>query len=155
MTSRILFSAAAAAAITGIGAMAVAQSDVPYPVQARQGQFTLMQLNVGVLVEMVRGNTEYDAARAQAAANNLVAISSLDQSFHWPEGTDNTSISGTRALPAIWENLPDVVSKWQDFGTASVAMAAVAGDGLDGMREALGPLGATCGACHDAYRAPQ
>jgi len=154
MTPRIL-AFAAAAALMGAGTAALAQSDVPYPVLARQGQFTLMQLNIGVLVDMARGNADYDAGAAQAAADNLVAISSLDQSFHWPAGTDTASIGGTRALPAIWENLPDVLSKWEGFGAASVALADVAGDGLDAMRGGIGPVGAACRACHDAYRAPQ
>ncbi len=153
MKSRILFTAAVSVALVAVGATATAQSDVPYPVQARQGQFTLMQLNIGVMVGMIRGQADYDAARAQAAADNLVALSTLDQSFHWPEGTDNASISGTRALPAIWENIPDVISKWNDFGTAAVALADVAGDGLDAMRGGIGPVGASCSACHDAYRA--
>jgi len=129
--------------------------DLPAPVQARQGQFQIMALNVGVVANMARGNTEYDAAAAQAAADNLVAISMLDQSFHWPEGTDNMALDGTRALPAIWENLPDVVEKWGAFGAAAEGLAAVAGNGLEGMQAALGPVGGSCGACHDAYRAPE
>lgn len=153
MTPKRYIVAGAVLAAIGFGATAIAQSDVPPAVEARQGQFQIMALNLSVLGNMARGNTDYDAAQAQAAANNLVAISSLDQSFHWPAGTDNESISGTRALPAIWENLPDVVSKWGDFGTASVALAAVAGDGLDAVRGAIGPVGASCGACHDVYRA--
>ena len=31
----------------------------------------------------------------------------------------------------------------------------VAGNGLEAMQAAVGPVGATCGACHDAYRQPQ
>ena len=87
----------------------------------------MMALNVGVLANMARGNTEYDATAASAAAGNLVAISQIDQSFHWPEGTDNFALDGTRALPAIWENLPDVIEKWQAFGAAAEGLAEVAG----------------------------
>lgn len=139
---------------TGIGAAAVAQ-DVPPAVNARQGQFQIMALNIGVVGGMARGNTEYDAEAAQAAADNLVAISMLDQRFHWPEGTDNMSIDGTRALPAIWDNLPDVIAKWEAFGAAAQGLADVAGNGLEAMQAAVGPVGAACGACHDAYRQPQ
>jgi cytochrome c556 len=114
-----------------------------------------MALNIGVLGNMARGNTEYDAEAAQTAANNLVTMSQIDQSFHWPEGTDNFALDGTRALPAIWENLPDVIEKWQAFGSAAEGLAAVAADGLEPMRAALGPVGGTCGACHDDYRASE
>lgn len=155
MTHRIRVLAAATLALIGLGATATIAQDLPAPVQARQGQFQIMALNVGVLGGMARGNTAYDATAAQAAADNLVAISMLDQSFHWPEGTDNMALDGTRALPAIWENLPDVIEKWGAFGAAAEGLAAVAGTGLEPMQAALGPLGATCGACHDAYRAPQ
>ena len=148
-------SAVTAIAIMALTTTASFAQDVPAAVEARQGQFKLMALNVGVLGNMARGNTAYDATQASAAAANLVAISMLDQSFHWPEGTDEMSIEGTRALPAIWENLPDVVMKWQAFGAAATGLAAEAGNGLDAMRTALGPVGGTCGACHDAYRAPQ
>ena len=55
----------------------------------------------------------------------------------------------------IWENLPDVVMKWEAFGAAATGLAAEAGNGLDALRAAIGPVGGTCGACHDAYRAPQ
>jgi cytochrome c556 len=154
MTPRKTLLTLVALAALGAGAAATAQ-DLPAPVQARQGQFQIMALNVGVLANMARGNTAYDAATAQAAANNLVAMSSIDQSFHWPEGTDNFALDGTRALPAIWENLPDVITKWQAFGAAAEGLAAVAGTGLEPMQAALGPVGAACGACHDAYRAAE
>lgn len=151
-TKVIALSTLAAMIIGGTAALA---QDVPAAVQARKGQFQLMALNVGVLGNMARGNVDYDAAQASTAANNLVTLSMLDQSFHWPEGTDNMSIDGTRALPAIWENLPDVIMKWQAFGAAATGLSAEAGNGIDALRAALGPVGGTCGACHDAYREPQ
>jgi cytochrome c556 len=155
MTIRTSLLTLSALAALGVGATAAVAQDLPAPVQARQGQFQIMALNVGVLGNMARGNIEYDATAAQTAANNLVAISMLDQSFHWPEGTDNFALEGTRALPAIWENLPDVVAKWEAFGAAAGGMAEVAGTGLDEMRAAIGPLGGTCSACHDDYRASE
>jgi cytochrome c556 len=156
MKSRLTtFATATAIAISGIATMAAAQDGLPLPVEARQGQFNMMALNVGAIVSMVRGETEYDPATAQAAADNLVALSSVDQSFHWPEGTDNMSLVGTRALPEIWDNLPDVLAKWDAFGAAAEGLAEVAGDGLEPVQAAIGPLGATCSDCHDTYRAEQ
>ncbi|MEJ6388634.1 c-type cytochrome [Gymnodinialimonas ulvae] len=155
ITSRILLSTALAAALAGglsLGATAGGHGGNP-AVDARQGQFQIMALNIGVLGNMARGNTDYDAGAAQAAANNLLTISQLDQQFHWPEGTDNASIEGTRALPAIWEDGSRVLEIWGEFGTGAEGLAAVAGDGLDAMRAALGPVGASCGSCHDDYRA--
>ncbi len=154
MKLRSILATSAVIVATGFGTIAVAQ-DLPFPVQARQGQFKMMGLNIGVIVSMARGDAEYDADRAQAAANNLLALSSIDQSFHWPEGTDNVSLVGTRALPEIWDNLPDVIEKWGAFGAAAEGLAAAAGEGLDPMRAALGPVGASCNACHDSYQAEE
>ena len=42
---------------------------------ARQGQFKIMALNIGVLGGMARGTVDYDAVQAQIAADNLAAIS--------------------------------------------------------------------------------
>jgi cytochrome c556 len=151
MTTRSILASIVALAAMGTGIAATAQ-DLPAPVQARQGQFQIMALNIGVLGNMARGNTEYDAEAAQTAANNLVTMSQIDQSFHWHEGTDNFALDGTRALPAIWENPEGFAEDYMAYGAAAEGLAAVAGDGLDAMRAAIGPIGGTCGACHDDFR---
>jgi cytochrome c556 len=156
MKFRSILSATAVIAATGLGTAAIAQDDeLPFPVQARQGQFKMLGLNMGVLVGMARGEREYDAELAQAAANNVVTISQIDQSFHWPEGTDNMSLVGTLALPEIWDNLPDVLEKWSAFGAAAEGLAAVAADGQEAMAAQIGPTFAACNACHDSYQASE
>jgi cytochrome c556 len=152
--SVITFVTAASIAVTG-ATIAAAQDDLPFPVQARQGQFTMLGLNMGVLVAMARGEREYDAELAQAAADNVVTISNIDQSFHWPEGTDNMSLVGTLALPEIWDNLPDVLAKWEAFGAAAEGLAEVAGDGREAMAAQIGPTFDSCNACHDRYQASE
>jgi len=145
-----IFSLATFAAI-GIGTAATAQ-DLPAPVLARQGQMQVMALNVGIIGNMARGNTEYDAEAAQLAADNLVVLSQIDQSFHWPEGTDNFALDGTLALPAIWENPEGFAEDYAAFGAAAEGLAEVAGTGLEAMQAAVGPLGGSCSACHDDFR---
>jgi cytochrome c556 len=151
--TRTIFAALLSASVALPGA-ALAQDAIQNALKARQGQFNIMALNLGVLGGMARGNMDYDAATAQAAADNLVAVSQIAQSFNWPEGSDNMSIDATRALPAIWDNLDDVVAKWEAFGTEAAALAAVAGTGAEALGPALGAVGGTCQACHEAYRAP-
>lgn len=150
-----LFRISIAAALTGAFALAAsAGGHGGNPaVDARQGHMQVMALNIGVLGNMARGNADYDADSAQAAANNLLTISQLDQRFYWPVGTDNATIENTRALPAIWEAGSRVGEIGGEYSAAVEGLAAVAGDGLDAMRAALGPVGAACGACHDDYRA--
>ena len=155
MSRRFLFSATFSLAALAIGAAAVAQDAMSGAINARQGHMQIMQLNLGVLGNMARGNIEYDAEQATLAANNLVTMGQISQAFYWPAGSDNASVEGTRALPALWQNFPDVISISQDYVAATANLAAVAGDGLDAMRAAVGPVGQACGACHDGYRATQ
>lgn len=145
---------AALATVAAFGATSVAAQDLPKEVKARQGQFQIMAINLGILGGMAKGAIDYDAATAQAAADSLVGISMVSQGALWTEGTDNMSIDGTRAQPNIWENIDDVVAKWNAFGEAAKGMQAAAGEGKDAIGPALGAIGGTCKACHDAYRAP-
>lgn len=121
-------------------------------VGARQGHMQVMSLNLGILGNMARGNTDYDADIAQAAADNLVAMGTVNQRFYWPEGTDSESYEGSRALPAIWEDQATLFEIAGRYSPAAEGLAAVAGQGLDAMRAAVGPVGAVCGDCHEAFQ---
>lgn len=143
----------AAAALTLGFAPAIANEQA---IQARQGQFKLFGAHLGQLVPMVRGEVEYDAERAAAAAANLAAVASQTQEpYLWIEGTDTMSVDGTRALPDIWDNMDDFAQKYADLQTATVALRDAAGTDLAALQGALGAVGGACSACHDAYREPQ
>jgi len=137
-------------------ASVAAASAEPAPaVKARQAQMQLYGFNLGTLGAMAQENMPYDAAVASVAAKNLAALTQLDGSLLWPAGSDIDSIEGTRALPEIWTNFSDVVAKAQAVQGAAEAMADAAGTDLASLQAAMGPLGAACGACHKAYRAPE
>lgn len=140
-----------AVALTSLTLSASAQDRNP-AVGARQGHMQVMALNLGILGDMARGNTDYDADVAQAAADNLVAMGTINQRFYWPEGTDSESYEGSRALPALWEDQASLFEIAGRFSPAAEALSAVAGQGLDTMRGAVGPLGAVCGDCHEAFQ---
>ncbi len=123
-------------------------------VNARQAQFTLYSFNVGVLAQMAQGQMDYDAEMAQAAADNLYHLTRHDQSRLWPEGTDNESIAGTRALPAIWDDLEGFAGRYSALQDAAAAMQEAAGTDLASLQGALGGLGGTCQACHQEFRGP-
>lgn len=132
-----------------------AQDAKPDPsIAARQAQMRLNAYNVGILGAMAKGTTPYDADKAAAAANNLVMLGSLDWSIYWVPGTDNGAMPGTRALPALFDNLEDVAAKEAAFKSAAEAAAAAAPNGQEALAAAMGGVGAACGACHQAYRAP-
>ena len=129
-----------------------AMADQDPAVGARQGQFKLYAHNFGVLGGMAQGRMDYNAEMAQTAADNLFHLTRVDQGHLWPEGTDSFSTDGTRANPAIWENLDDFVAKVTALQGAVENLQGVAGNGLDEMRAGVMAVGGTCQACHEAYR---
>ncbi|MDA5095587.1 cytochrome c [Aliiroseovarius sp. KMU-50] len=137
--------------------LAESHADNPFAagVKARQAHMQLYAFNLGILGAMAKGEAEYDAEAAALAANNIVHIASVHQPQAWAPGSDNSAINGTRALPALWQNFPDVGQKSKDLFAAAEAMKAVAGDGQQALGGAMGKLGAACSACHKAYRAPE
>jgi cytochrome c556 len=148
--SRIVAALLASALVAG---PALAQDANP-AIAARQAHMGLYMFNLGLLGGMARGNVEYDAEAASAAAANLAALSKLDQSRYWPEGTSSLDSSDSRALPELWDNIPDAIAKGQALAAAADAFAAQAGGGLEALQAGLGPVGQACSACHEAYRQP-
>ncbi|CUH76927.1 c-type cytochrome [Tropicibacter naphthalenivorans] len=140
--------------MAGLATAATAQ-DLPAEVKARQGQFRIMALNLGVLGGIAKGAIEYDAATASAAADSLVGVSMVHQPTLFKEGTDSMSVDGTRAMPEIWDNMDDFGTKWEAYKTAAAEMQTAAATGKDAIGPALGKLGGSCKGCHDTYRAPE
>ena len=111
-------------------------------VTARQSTMKLYAFNLGILGTMAKGQAEYNAEAATAAASNLVKLSSQDQMAYWPQGSDNASI----------ENMDDVGAANAKLEEAAVAMEAAAGTDLASLQGAMGGLGGACGGCHKSYR---
>lgn len=135
---------------------AVAQEE-PFAVerQARQGQFKLLGFNIGPLAGMAQGRVAYDPAIARAAADNIAAIASMDQARLWPLGSDNETITGTRALPAIWADPEGFADRLAGLRDAAAAMQLAAGTDLNALRGAVRQLGGACSACHEDFREPE
>lgn len=130
----------------------VADGHIEGAIKARQGQMQLYSHYLGILGGMARGNADYDAEAAQAAADSLLAVATISGAAMWPQGSDMDSVDGTRAKAAIWENFPDVGAKSMAMSDGAKAMAAAAGTDLDALRAAIGGVGGACSACHKAYR---
>lgn len=124
-------------------------------IKARQAMFQLYSFNIGILSDMAKEKTPYDADIATEAANNLSAAANLGQSQFWPQGSDNAADGNarTRALPAIWETFPAINEKADALKTAVAALLPVAGNGLDALQGVMGDVGGSCKGCHDDYRA--
>jgi cytochrome c556 len=146
-------------AIAGIAATAAigeshADKAAMQAVKARQAVMQLYAFNLGTLGGMAKGEIDYDAEAASAAADNLAALSGMNQMAMWPEGSDSDTLGdATRALPTIWTE-GEIDEHTEALHTAAVALAETAGDGLDALRGGIGAVGKECGACHEEYRKP-
>ena len=102
-------------------------------VKARKAHMQLYAFNLGILGAMAKGETEYNADAAAAAANNLAAVSSLNQSAYWVPGTSSEDLpEESRAKPEIWQADSKAGEIGMSFAQAAAALAAVAGDGKEG-----------------------
>lgn len=137
--------------VAAVPAATLAQ-DFDNQIAARQGQMRVQALNFGTLSAMVRGQMEYDAETAQAAANNLAAIAMLDQRFAWPEGSSLMDVDSTQAMPDIWDDFDAFLAEWNGFVSAAQELQAVAGDGPEALGAGVQALGRTCGSCHETYQ---
>lgn len=140
-----------AASVFGGAVLAASHVNVEGAVKARKAHMQLHGFNLGILGNMAKGDVPYDAEAAQAAANNLHSLAMLDFAAYWPEGSSADDIEGTRALAAIWDDMPGVMEKIGALRAATETMAANAGT-LEGVQGAMGAVGGACGACHQAYR---
>jgi cytochrome c556 len=107
----------------------ISDKQIAAAIKARQSQMQLHAFNLGLLGAMAKQETPYDAAAASGAA--------------------------TRALPAIWASDSKIGEKGKDFVDAALAMQSAAGTDLGALQAAMGPVGKSCGGCHESYRKPK
>jgi cytochrome c556 len=143
------------ALVLGTALMAVQASaaDFDSQIEARQAWMEVLGYNVGVLGAMTRGKMDYDADLASAAANNISLAAQMNNGSMWPQGSDMDSHDDTVAKAALWANFGDAGKYLGDLKTASAALAGEAGNGLDALKGAFGPVGKTCSGCHKQFRA--
>ena len=137
---------------------ALAQEDeenLPIAVQAREGHMKAYALHLGALGGMAKGDIAYDAEMASAHAGELAALAGLAQTGYWQEGTSSDELEGSRALPAIWEDMADFDAKKEALHQAAMQLETAAGEGQEQLQAAFGAVGGACGACHKAYRAEE
>lgn len=151
-----LSSLAIPAAILGLAGMAVADShvsdEVAGAVNIRQSHMSLYGFNLGPLAGMARGRMDYDAEVAGAAAANLAALAAMDQGGYWVEGSSNDDLEESEALAAIWDDPTGFEERMMALQLSSADLAAVAGNGLTELQAGMGPVGQSCGGCHEDYR---
>lgn len=134
--------------------MIAGAASVEETIRARRGFFQLLGVNFGPLVDMARGDVDYDAAAAATHAGNLVLLSGYAIEGLFPEGSDNAARAGeTRALPVIWSDADGFAERFGALGAALEDIETAAGEGRAALGPAVGAVGQACQACHSNYRA--
>jgi len=131
--------------VLGVGAV-IAQSD---PIATRKGLMKENEDNAKIVVQMMRGQAPFDAAKVDAAfvqwADTAQKLPSL-----FPD--DSKSGQKTRAAPKIWTSKADFDDKAAGFGKAVAENRDKAKGSVDGLRGAIPAVGNACDACHKDYR---
>lgn len=119
------------------------------PVKERQELMKSNGDSAKVVVQMIKGEAPYDAAKAKEA---MEAIQRVPEKFVklFPEGSDMHP--KTAAKPEIWENWEDFKARLNDLETKSAAAAKAAEGGLDSFKPAFAELGKVCKGCHEKYK---
>ncbi len=138
----------AALSLCVFGGAAVAQSAADALKDRKAGfqnNATQMRAIKGVLD--AKGAVAPIAVSAQSMADYAGKLVSL---FPKDSGTGDT-----KALPAIWMDWDDFQAKAKNFEAAAKNLQQVAASGADlaAVQTAYGAVGASCGACHEKYRA--
>ena len=116
-------------------------------VKYRQSAMFLQNHHFGRIAAMANGRIPYDQAAAVADAEIVAMISQR------PGSPMPRAPQGGNAKPEIWKEQ----AKFKEYGdklmaeTGKLLTAAKAGN-LDALKAAVGPVGGTCKACHDAFR---
>jgi cytochrome c556 len=137
------------------GAAAAVDEDSPAyrAFEYRHGLMHVIGPKAATLRGMAKGDIPPDDARFRKAASDLAALSTmLLEGF--PEGSGG--VTGSRALPDIWNNWDDFQAKARDFETAAAALAdAALTGGFAGGQGSVQAVADACGGCHRTYRADE
>lgn len=147
--SSALAAGAIAVTLVAAGSLSVAESTGEGLIKYRQALMGANGGHMGALVRIVRGEAEHpDQVLGHAQALNAMAHMIPDAFMENAEGADND------ALPAVWEDWDGFVAKAEAMQVATAALVAAAETGdSEAIAAAFGPVGASCGGCHDDYRA--
>lgn len=139
-----------AALTLALAAPAMAQFAKPDDaIKYRQSALFVMQQNFGRVAAMAAGKVPFDAKLAAESADVAAFMSKLP----WAAFVEGTDKGNTKAKPQIWTEkakFNEYAEKMQ--GEMAKLDAAAKTGNLDSIKAAVGAVGGSCKACHDAFR---
>jgi cytochrome c556 len=138
--------------IVVVAALAVSvQAALPQNLDVIKQRKEAMKQNggaAGAAAKMLKGETPFDLAAAQAALKTMIDVAAKMPSL-FPD--DSKTGGDTKALAAIWADKADFNARFAKFGAdATTALAAVSDKASFGA--AMTPVFKNCGGCHEKYR---
>ena len=103
---RLILTAAALAAIP-LAVLAQDEDPIHQTIEARQGFYQMLAINMGTLAGMAKGDIAYDEAAATTAAANIEALTKYNLPRLFLEGSEAGKAEDSAAKPDIWANLDD------------------------------------------------
>ncbi len=120
------------------------------PVKARRALMKgVVGKNAKLALQMVKGETPFDAAKAGAV---MAAISDVPDRYVklFPEGSDMDP--ETEASPKIWQDMTGFLAAAEKLKIDSAAASTAAAQGEAQFATAFNKVVENCKACHEAYR---
>jgi cytochrome c556 len=134
------------------GTPAKTEAEAQKAVEARQQVFKDMKKANDVLGAMLKNQREFDAALVAASAAQIQELQGKVPAAFVVDTRQFPDIK-TAARENIWASLADFKTKSDDTAKAAANVVAVAKGGEKGPTfKAIGAMGKSCGACHDAYK---
>lgn len=120
-------------------------------VKYRQQAFSMIRANFGVMADMIRGETKFDAEQFQQHAQAIEKLANIPLDGFKGVGANVTTESA--AKPNIWQNWDDFEKKMTQLIKTSAELADVSKTGQ--VKQIAPKFMATansCKQCHDNYR---
>jgi cytochrome c556 len=147
---KIIASLVLAGAVAALCAPAQAQFAKPEDaIRYRKSAMWMQQVHFGRVAAMAAGRVPFDA---KVAADNA-AIAEEMSKLAWPAFSEGTDKGDTKAKPEIWSDNAKFKAASEKMQGEMAKLSVVAKTGnLDAIKAAVGAVGGSCKACHDAFR---
>ncbi len=146
-----LFSLAlASVALPSLSTADDAEEAIAHGIEVRQSVMVLVRDNLGDIVSMIKGESDWDLASFQKRAADLAAVTSIDMERGYVAGS---FASNTRAKADIENNREEFSEMMAALSDEASKLAVVSQGGDKGamagqFKELLG----TCKSCHKKYK---
>ena len=154
---RTVFAGAAAAVLTGLVVAGATEAASRKPtkqqlavIEHRQAQMKQLRAAMKTVGAFAQGE-QSEVAPVRAAAASMSRVGAAMPHL-WPAGTQvGVGASSTRA--SLWKERRAFTERVAQFQTAVAGLNAAAATGQRAqVAQRLGPVGASCKACHDAWQ---